>query len=195
MKVRKVVVVSGVPGVGKTTVVTDAIRQVEDQLNVSLVTYGSVMFEIAQKKRLVESRDGLRMLPIKKQREVQKLAGERIAAMSKSQVVVVDTHTLIQTTDGGFLIGLPKWVAEALQPASIVLVEADPKNIAKRRAKDATRQRDDQLTQRIANHQNLCRAAAVAVGTLTGATVLILKNVEGKAEEAANAFAKLLLKV
>lgn len=195
MQVRKVVVVSGVPGVGKTTVVTDGIRKVEDRVNVSLITYGSVMFEIAQKRRLVENRDDLRKLPIKKQREVQKLAGERIAAMSRSQIVVVDTHTLIQTTDGGFLIGLPKWVAEAIRPASIVLVEADPANIAKRRAKDDTRTRDEQLIDNIAAHQLLCRSAAVTVGTLTGATVMILKNVEGKAEEAATAFADLLLKV
>lgn len=195
MQVRKVVVVSGVPGVGKTTVVTDGIRKVEDRVNVSLITYGSVMFEIAQKRRLVENRDDLRKLPVKKQREVQKLAGERIAAMSRSQIVVVDTHTLIQTTDGGFLIGLPKWVAEAIRPASIVLVEADPANIAKRRAKDDTRTRDEQLIDNIAAHQLLCRSAAVTVGTLTGATVMILKNVEGKAEEAATAFADLLLKV
>ncbi|MFX1490762.1 MAG: adenylate kinase [Promethearchaeota archaeon] len=195
MQVRKIVVVSGVPGVGKTTVVTDAIRKVQDRLNVSLITYGSVMFEIAQKRRLVENRDELRKLPIKKQREVQKLAGERIAAMSRSQVVVVDTHTLIQTAEGGFLIGLPKWVAEAIRPASIVLVEADPENIAKRRVKDATRTRDAQLIESIATHQHLCRSAAIAVGTLTGATVMILKNVEGKAEEAATAFAELLLKV
>ena len=195
MQVRKVVVVSGVPGVGKTTVVTDAIRKVEDRLNVSLITYGSVMFEIAQKRRLVENRDGLRKLPIKKQREVQKLAGERIAAMSRSQVVVVDTHTLVQTAEGGFLIGLPQWVAEAIRPASIVLVEADPENIAQRRIKDATRTRDEQLVESIATHQHLSRSAAITVATLTGATVMILKNVEGKAEEAATAFAELLLKV
>ena len=195
MQVRKVVVVSGVPGVGKTTVVTDAIRMVEDRLNVSLITYGSVMFEIAQKMRLVESRDELRKLPVKKQREVQKLAGERIAAMSKTQVVIVDTHTLIQTEDGGYLIGLPKWVAEAIRPASIVLVEADPVNIASRREKDPTRTRDEQVIENIASHQLLCRSAAIAVGTLTGATVMILKNVEGKAEETATAFAELLLKV
>jgi len=195
VQVRKVVVVSGVPGVGKTTVVTDAIRMVEDRLNVSLITYGSVMFEIAQKMRLVESRDELRKLPVKKQREVQKLAGERIAAMSKTQVVIVDTHTLIQTEDGGYLIGLPKWVAEAIRPASIVLVEADPVNIASRREKDPTRTRDEQVIENIASHQLLCRSAAIAVGTLTGATVMILKNVEGKAEETATAFAELLLKV
>jgi adenylate kinase len=195
LQVRKVVVVSGVPGVGKTTVVTDAIRKVENRLNVSLITYGSVMFEIAQKQRLVENRDDLRKLPIKKQREVQKLAGERIAAMSRSQVVVVDTHTLIQTAEGGFLIGLPQWVAEAIRPASIVLVEADPENIAIRRVKDVSRTRDAQLVKSIEDHQQLCRSAAITVGTLTGATVMILKNVEGKAEEAANAFAELLLKV
>ena len=81
MQIRKVVVVSGVPGVGKTTVVTDGIRKVEDRVNVSLITYGSVMFEIAQKRRLVEKRDDLRKLPVKKQREVQKLAGEKIVRL------------------------------------------------------------------------------------------------------------------
>jgi adenylate kinase len=194
MQIRKVVIVSGVPGVGKSTIVTGAIRKVQDRISVSLVTYGSIMFEIAQRKGLVESRDELRMLPIMAQREIQKSAGKRIAAMSESQIVVVDTHTLIQTTDG-FLIGLPKWVAEALQPASIVLVEADPKNIAKRRERDATRTRDEQLIESISGHQLLCRAAAVAVGTLTGATVKIIRNIEGKAEEAANEFAELLLKM
>jgi len=194
MQIRKVVIVSGVPGVGKSTIVTAAIRKVQDRTSVSLVTYGSIMFEIAQRKGLVESRDELRMLPIRAQREIQKSAGKRIAAMSESQIVVVDTHTLIQTTDG-FLIGLPKWVAEALQPASIVLVEADPKNIAKRRERDATRARDEQLIESISGHQLLCRAAAVAVGTLTGATVKIIRNIEGKAEEAANEFAELLLKM
>ena len=91
--------------------------------------------------------------------------------------------------------GLPKWVADALRPASIVLIEADPKNIAKRRAKDASRKRDEQLIERIDNHQRLSRAAAITVGTLTGATVNILKNVEGKAEYVAKIFAELLLKV
>lgn len=194
MQIRKVVVVSGVPGVGKTTVVTAALRMVQDRINISLVTYGTIMFEIAQRKGLVENRDELRMLPIKVQREIQKLAGERIAAMSESQVVVVDTHTLIQTADG-FLIGLPKWVAEALQPASIVLVEADPKNIARRRVRDDTRTRDEQLVEKIVAHQLLCRSAAVAVGTLTGATVKVIRNIEGKSEKAATEFAELLLKV
>ncbi|MFX1562389.1 MAG: adenylate kinase [Promethearchaeota archaeon] len=194
MQIRKVVIVSGVPGVGKSTIVTSAIRKVQDRTSVSLVTYGTIMFEIAQRKGLVENRDELRMLPIMVQREIQKSAGKRIAAMSESQIVVVDTHTLIQTTDG-FLIGLPKWVAEALQPASIVLVEADPKNIAKRREKDATRTRDEQLIESISSHQLLCRAAAVVVGTLTGATVKVIRNVEGKAEEAATEFAELLLKM
>jgi len=194
MQVRKVVVVSGVPGVGKTTVVTAGLRMVEGRLNVALVTYGTVMFEIAQRRKLVSSRDELRKLPIRVQREVQRLAGERIAAMSESQLVVVDTHTLIRTEDG-FLIGLPIWVAEALRPASIVLIEADPESITARRARDATRNRDRQLVSDIAEHQRLCRAAAVAVGTLTGATVKIIKNVEGKAEEAAREFADLLLRV
>lgn len=194
MQARRVVVVSGVPGVGKTTVVTAALRMIEGRVNVKLVTYGTVMFEIAQQRKLVTSRDEIRKLPIHVQREVQRLAGERIAAMSESQLVVVDTHTLIRTSDG-FLIGLPVWVAEALKPACIVLIEADPESIVSRRVRDETRDRDRQEAEEIAEHQRLCRAAAIAVGTLTGATVKIIRNVEGKAEEAAKEFADLLLRV
>lgn len=194
VKTLSVVIVSGVPGVGKSTVIDGALRIVEKKVDVQLVTYGDVMEEIATKRGLVKNRDEMRKLPAKVQRDVQKRAAEKIAKMSKKQLVVVDTHTLILTPEG-FLIGLPRWVVEALRPSSLVLIEADPQKIAGRRAKDKTRSRDEQDPKGIDAHQQMCRAASVAVGTLTGATVRIIRNKEGKAEEAAKIFAELLLKV
>ena len=91
------------------------------------------------------------------------------------------------------MIGLPEWVVTAINPKTVVLVEADSEKIASRRAGDETRARDDQAVMDIQIHQEMCRAAAVSVGTITGATVRIIKNREGLVEEAASELADTLM--
>ncbi|MFW9799004.1 MAG: adenylate kinase [Candidatus Thorarchaeota archaeon] len=191
---RNVVIVTGIPGVGKTTVIDTAVEIVKSQhgKEVLVLNIGTEMFEIASEKGLIRNRDELRRMRTATQREVQRMAGEAIAEKAKTARVIVDTHTLIQTKNG-FLIGLPEWVARAIQPKTVVLVEADPDKIASRRSGDDTRSRDDQLTEEIDTHQRMCRAAAVSVGTLTGATVRVIKNREGKVEEAASELASTLM--
>ncbi|MHA2426210.1 MAG: adenylate kinase [Candidatus Thorarchaeota archaeon] len=191
---RNVVIVTGIPGVGKTTVINTAVDLVKELHGeeVKVLNFGTEMFEVATKKGQVKDRDEMRKLPTAIQRENQRLAGEAIAEKGKTARVIVDTHTLIQT-DNGFLIGLPEWVIRAISPKTIVLVEADSENIAARRVDDPTRTRDAQLVDDIEVHQQMCRAAAVAGGTLTGATVRIIKNKQGMVEEAANQLAGTLM--
>jgi adenylate kinase len=191
---RNVVIVTGIPGVGKTTVINTAIEMVKEKHNedVLMLNFGTEMFEVASQRGFVQNRDELRKMVTAKQREVQRLAGKAIADKAKSARVIVDTHTLIQTKNG-FLIGLPEWVATTIQPKTIVLVEADPKNIAGRRSTDETRTRDEQFVDDIRIHQEMCRAAAITAATLTGATVRIIKNKEGKVEEAASQLAETLM--
>ncbi|MFW9908597.1 MAG: adenylate kinase [Candidatus Thorarchaeota archaeon] len=191
---RNVVIVTGIPGVGKTTVINTAIEMVKKNHgeDVLFLNLGTEMYEIATKKRQVKDRDEMRKLPTAIQRENQRLAGESIAKKGKSGRVIVDTHTLIQTNNG-FLIGLPEWVIRAISPKTIVLVEADPEKIALRRVDDPTRTRDAQMVDAIEVHQQMCRAAAVAGGTLTGATVRIIKNKQGMVEAAAAELAETLM--
>ena len=193
-EVRNVVIVTGIPGVGKTTVIDTAVEMVKSQHGeeVRVLNIGTEMFEIASEKGLIKDRDELRKMPTARQRDVQRLAGEAIAEKAKTARVIVDTHTLIQTKNG-FLIGLPEWVAKAIQPKTVVLVEADSEKIAGRRSSDETRIRDEQVIDEIETHQRMCRAAAVAVGTITGATVRVIKNREGKVEEAASELASTLM--
>lgn len=193
-KDRNVVIVTGIPGVGKTTVINTAVEMVKEHHNeeVLILNIGTEMFEVATKRGLIEDRDQLRKMSTANQREVQRLAGEAIAEKAKAARVIVDTHTLIQTNNG-FLIGLPEWVVRPIQPKTVVLVEADSEKIAGRRTSDETRTRDAQLTDEIDTHQRMCRAAAVSVGTITGATVRIIKNREGKVEEAASELAATLM--
>ena len=72
--------------------------------------------------------------------------------------VIVDTHCTIKTPRG-YLPGIPKWVAEALHPKQVILVEATPKEIVARRHNDPTRARDADSEEDIANHQAMNRAA------------------------------------
>ena len=170
------IVVTGVPGVGKTTVMTAAAKAKK----LKVVVFGTEMFRVAKKEFSVASRDDMRKLPPEQQRKIQRKAGEAIAKMGD---VIVDTHCTVKTPKG-FLPGLPAWVLDALNPATIVLVEATPKEIHGRRAKDASRARDPDTPEDIARHQELNRAAAMSYATLTGATVAVVYNHDGKVQEA-----------
>ncbi len=187
-----VFVVTGIPGVGKTTVLDAALEAAKASGfgGVVLMNYGTVMFEEAKSRGLVENRDQMRSLPTGIQREIQRSAAEKIASEAQDKIVIVDTHMLIRTPEG-FLPGLPRWVVEALRPNIIVLVEAFPEEIAGRRSKDVARDRDVESVEDIRLHQELCRAAAMACAEVTGSTVKIIMNHDGKAEEAAAETVKL----
>ena len=169
------IIVTGIPGVGKTTVMETAAKA----RNLNVVVYGSVMLEVAQRKGLVKARDEMRRLPAETQKEIQREAASSIARMGD---VIVDTHCSIKTPKG-YLPGLPVWVLEALKPSAIVLVEADEKEIQGRRRNDTSRKRDEDSLEAIAQHQEYNRRFAAACATLTGATVHTVRNRDGKVEE------------
>lgn len=170
------IIVTGIPGVGKTTVMEAAAKAA----NLKIAVYGSVMFDVAHAKGLVQHRDEMRKLPPTVQKDVQREAAKRIAAMGD---VVVDTHCSIKTPTG-YLPGLPAWVLDALQPSTVVLVEATPQEILGRRQADATRKRDADSLEAITEHQEYNRRFAAAYATLTGATVHTVHNKEGGVDAA-----------
>jgi adenylate kinase len=170
------IIVTGIPGVGKTTVMEAAAKS----LGLPIVVFGTVMFDAAAAAGLVQSRDDMRRLPPAKQKEIQRVAATRIAVMGE---VVVDTHCSIRTP-AGYLPGLPSWVLEELQPSAIVLVEADPKEILRRRQADATRQRDEDTLESVVEHQEYNRRFAAAYATITGATVHTVMNRDGQVNDA-----------
>ncbi|HLH45366.1 MAG TPA: adenylate kinase [bacterium] len=187
----KLVIVAGINGVGKTTVLNTMLKLLPPDLKVNVFNYGDVMLEIAKRNGWVAGRDDLRKLPLSKQLLLQEEAAEKLFDQARQGNVVVDTHALI-TTKNGFLPGLPKWVIETLQPDVIVLVEALPEEILKRRLNDTMRVRDDQSTvEEIRLFLELNRSAAISSAVFVGASVLIVRNVEGDATQAASKIVKL----
>jgi len=129
-----IIVVTGIPGVGKTTVM----KRAAEGMDIQFVTFGTVMIEIAKEMGLVQNRDEMRKLSLEQQRELQIKTAEKVAQMKN---VIVDTHCTVKTPKG-YMPGLPEWVIKKLNPTAIVIVEADAEEIYNRRAKDTTRTRD-----------------------------------------------------
>ena len=167
----KLVVLTGIPGSGSSTLLGKAL----DQVDYVHLNYGDIMTEIAIKENIVQDRDALRKLSAETQKEIQAKAAKEIKERSEKDNVIVDTHCTINTPSG-FLPGLPIWVLEELKPDLFILIEADPDEIIFRRMNDDTRVRDKQKAKEIQLHQEMNRATSMAYATLTGATVKILYN-------------------
>jgi len=171
-----VVVVTGIPGVGKTTVMKEA----AEGIDIQFVTFGTVMADIAIEMNLVKDRDEMRELTLEQQKELQIKTAEKVAKMDN---VIVDTHCTVKTYKG-YMPGLPEWVIKKLNPTAIVVVEADPEEIYNRRSKDITRNRDPDSKGKIAEHQQMNRTAAMTYAILSGATVKIVFNHDNAIDDA-----------
>lgn len=184
-------IVIGVPGVGKTTVLRELEKKVKDAVRV--IVFGDVMEELGRKRGLVETRDELRALPIHKQKLLQKEAAKIISEKMKDfgGYVLIDTHAFIKTQTC-YLPGLPKSVLDVLPPDIVVVLEADTSEVRQRRLKDKRRSRRTLRTGEIELHQQLNRMGAAMTSILKGCNVAIIRNVGGRASEAADELLALL---
>ena len=70
----KLVVLTGIPGSGSTTLLKKALEQVD----YTHLNYGDIMTEIAIEEKIVEDRDSLRKLPAETQKEIQAKAAKEL---------------------------------------------------------------------------------------------------------------------
>jgi adenylate kinase len=186
---NKRAIIVGIPGVGKTTVITRAAELLSKKRNATIVTYGTLMFEEAQKLG-VKDRDEMRRLPVEKQRQLQESAARHIAEM-KNDIVIVDTHLFI-STDEGYYPGLPMRLITIMNPTNLIMVAADPKQIADRRKNDPTRKRDEASAEAIKNDLDISKMMLASCSVITGAPFAIVLNDDGKVDEAAEGIARIL---
>jgi adenylate kinase len=177
------VIIVGIPGVGKTTVVSRVVELLKEKnVKVSVSIFGTVMFDEAKKKG-VQNRDDLRKLSVKEQRELQSMAARTIASIS-DDVVIVDTHAFISTQEG-FYPGLPQNVLEILNPDSFIMISARPEEIYNRRMTDTTRTRDIVSIDAIKKELDVTSAMLSTCSILCGSPIKMVLNTEGKVDEAA----------
>ncbi len=194
-----IAIVVGVPGVGKTTVLTKTVEKLKSMgYNVEIVNYGDVMLKKALELKLVNNRDEMRKLPVSKQLYLQRVAAEWISLRSKEvDLILLDTHLFIRTPRG-------RWpgISENNMPylktvKQLVLIEADPKDISKRRVKDTTRMRSDygMEEKEIDEDQRYNRYFSTTISIRYGCPVYILRNEENMLDKAVEELAYVLKRV
>ena len=181
---NKKIILVGIPGVGKTTLLTTMVEILKDhKKNVVVINYGSLMFDVAKENGLTD-RDQLRKLSVSEQQRLQKLAAEQISN-HEEEVVIIDTHAFINSPEG-YYPGLPEHVLKIIKPTNFVSVSAKPEEIYNRRMKDDTRNRDKITLANIKKELDVQSGMISACAVITGSPVRLVLNGEGKIDEAAD---------
>ena len=185
---NKKIILVGIPGVGKTTLLTTMVEILKDhKKNVVVINYGSLMFDVAKENGLTD-RDQLRKLSVSEQQRLQKIAAEKIAG-HEEEVVIIDTHAFINSPEG-YYPGLPEHVLKIIKPTNFVSVSAKPEEIYNRRMKDDTRNRDKITLANIKKELDVQSGMISACAVITGSPVRLVLNGEGKIDEAADKIIK-----
>ena len=183
----KIIIVAGVPGAGKSTVLLEAWKHSEKELNYTIVSFGTEMFGLCQESGLVRDRDEMRNLAPGLQEEMQWRTAQRIA--ERPENILLDTHCTIKTGSGSYLPGFTPRMLEQLTPRAIILVDAHEAEIRGRRRLDKSRPlRTIESTEDILEHKVINRAYAAAFSASSGCLLRIIQNNTGEFDEAVDDF-------
>jgi len=189
---KKKVIIVGIPGVGKSTIISNATEILQNiGTTIRTVVFGTVMFEEA-KKLGINDRDQLRKLSIEVQQKLQAMTADYISSLNES-VVVVDTHLFIKTPSG-YYPGLPMNLILKLNPDRLILVTADSEEILRRRKKDNTRTRDTITDEEIKRDVDVSLSMISCLSILTGAPFEIIYNHDNMIDSATSLMVELLKK-
>ena len=183
----KLIIVAGVPGAGKSTVLMEAWKRSEQEFKYTIVSFGTEMLSLCQEAKLVENRDEMRELSADLQEEMQWRTTKRIA--ERQEHILLDTHCAIKTGSGSYLPGLTPRMLERLSPKAIILVDAHEAEIRGRRKLDKTRpMRTIESYEDIAEHKVINRAYAAAFSARSACLLRIIQNNTGEFDKAVDEF-------
>ena len=189
---KKTVIIVGVPGVGKSTIVSNATITLQKKgTTLNTVVFGSVMFEEA-KKLGINDRDQIRKQTIDVQQRLQNMTADHISSLNDS-IVVVDTHLFIKT-QSGYYPGLPMNLILKLNPERLILITANSEEILDRRKNDSTRTRDLISEDEIKRDIEVSLSMISSLSILTGAPFEIIYNHDNMIDSATSLLVELLKK-
>ena len=187
---NKRVIIVGIPGVGKSSVISLAIEQLKQKgKKATIAVFGTVMLEEAHKMG-VKNRDELRKMSLGKQRDLQEKAAKRISEIEDS-IVIIDTHLFIKTIEG-YYTGLPMHLLDIIKPTHFVMVLAEAGEIVNRRNSDKSRDRDIVAVEDIQDELDILRVMIASSSILTGSPFIAIVNNDNDIEQAVSSMVKVL---
>jgi adenylate kinase len=167
-------VIVGIPGVGKTTIIGKAAEILNKRGILTQVrVFGSIMLDEASKMG-IKNRDDMRNLSVDAQRRLQEMAAKNINSVRNANIVI-DTHLFINTSEGRYP-GMPRNLLDLLSPSHLVMISADPEEIFARRMQDDSRNRDLISMDGIKNDLEVAITMIATSSILTGAPFKIIFN-------------------
>jgi len=183
---KKIIIVVGIPGVGKSTIVNKVTEILNHKkINTSVAIFGSMMLDEANKMN-ISNRDEIRKLSISQQHLLQEKTAKNIASID-SDVVIVDTHLFIRTRSG-YYPGLPQNLLNIIQPSNLILILADSNEIYERRLTDKSRNRDLTSLEEIESELSISKTMISSSSIISGAPFKIINNHNEKVDEAVSMF-------
>lgn len=134
---NKIVIVAGLPGAGKTTV----LNEFSHLKNTTIINIGNTMLEVALEKKYVKVRDEIRYLNNDKINELRHLSIKKIISLSGN--IILDTHASVGE-NGRYLPGLPLKALDQFGGviSGLIYIDASTEDIIARRKNDKTRKRE-----------------------------------------------------
>lgn len=185
---NRVIIIAGVPGAGKSTVLDDVAKKRSEKFEV--ISFGTEMFNLCLEKKLVENRDQMRNLSHSLQHEMQIETAKNIS--NKNTNVLLDTHCAIKTP-GGYMTGMTDEMLSILKPKAIILVDAHEVEISGRRKTDKARlTRTVEAYDEIKLHKKMNRSFAVSFAQKSNALLKVVQNHTGEFDKCVNDIVKTL---
>ncbi len=185
-----VLLVLGISGVGKSTVIREAIERLPEEL--PWYNFGDLMLEILRKEGKEIDRDKMKEMPVDEIKRLQDLVAEKLEKMPGA--VIVDTHLALESPYG-FVPGITWEFLERVPIKHITIIEAPANEILARRRKDEGKRKRFPETERdIETQLAMDRAMAGTISIRLGIPVKIVENLdlEKAVEELAETWRNLL---
>jgi adenylate kinase len=152
----RTVALTGVSGVGKTTLV----RSLATAMPLEHLQASALIQEGRNATGDVVTQDQLRLIDLDENQRFL-VAGFGLATASKSGLIIFDAHTIVEK--GEELFPIDAAVFGAIGIAAMIFLEEDPKVIAERRCRDASRIRPLPNVDRLGHIQDVAREQAVSI--------------------------------
>ncbi len=180
---NKIVIVTGTPGAGKTSIVNGAMMNGK-KLSYKTVSMGTEMNEIAVKKGYVKNRDEMRKLHPK---VIEKLRAQALKKINKMKGnLIIDTHATVKSGNR-YVPGFSSREINILEGLkAFIYVDSEATDIIIRRARDLNRKRDVDNIEELKQQRelNLSLITSYSIQNDVPLPIFIIENKENKLDYA-----------
>lgn len=187
MQMSKLIIITGVPSAGKTTLSKEAIKNTDYEI----INFGEIINELLVSHKVINNEDNVRShIDQNIWEEYQVKAAKRIRQKQGNKIIITHASFLTST---GYSPGLPKNILQELQPSYIVNIESPLSHLLRRQQEENQRIIGIDFQNDIDNLQQINRMYSVTYSIETGARFKIIQNQDNHLDQAVSDLKRILV--